>query len=45
MTQRLSTMNLPLLRKPYRLETLQQAIETAMQPLAAGQLPAMAQGG
>lgn len=31
MTQRLSTMNLPFLRKPYRLEALGQAIDTALQ--------------
>ena len=30
MTQRLSTMNLPFLRKPYQLKALEQAIETAM---------------
>ena len=29
MTQRLSTMDLPFLRKPYRIEALQQAIDTA----------------
>jgi DNA-binding NtrC family response regulator len=31
MTQRLSTMSLPFLRKPYRIEALRQAIDTAMQ--------------
>ena len=31
MTQRLSTMNLPFLRKPYQMETLRQAIDTALQ--------------
>ncbi len=35
MTQRLSTMNLPFLRKPYRMETLRQAIESALQSPAA----------
>jgi CheY-like chemotaxis protein len=30
MTQRLSAMNLPFLRKPYQIETLAQAIGTAM---------------
>ncbi len=31
MTQRLSTMSLPFLRKPYRMEALRQAIDTALQ--------------
>ena len=31
MTQRLSTMNLPFLRKPYRIEALSQAIDTALE--------------
>ncbi|MGC1408484.1 MAG: ATP-binding protein [Acetobacteraceae bacterium] len=31
MTQRLSTMNVPFLRKPYRMETLRHAIDTALQ--------------
>jgi signal transduction histidine kinase/ActR/RegA family two-component response regulator len=35
MTQRLSTMNLPFLRKPYRMDTLRQAIESALQSPAA----------
>ncbi len=30
MTQRLSTMNLPFLRKPYQLNALSQPIEAAM---------------
>jgi DNA-binding NtrC family response regulator len=34
MTQRLSTMDLPFLHKPYRIETLQQAIDFAMQQLS-----------
>ena len=34
MTQRLSTMDLPFLHKPYRIETLQQAIDCAMQQLS-----------
>jgi signal transduction histidine kinase/ActR/RegA family two-component response regulator len=34
MTQRLSTMDLPFLHKPYRIETLQQAIDSAMQQLS-----------
>jgi signal transduction histidine kinase/ActR/RegA family two-component response regulator len=33
-TQRLSTMDLPFLHKPYRIETLQQAIDSAMQQLS-----------
>ena len=33
MTQRLSTMNLPFLRKPYRIEALSQAIDTALHPM------------
>ena len=46
MTQRLSTMNLPFLRKPYRLDALRQAIDTAMlSPAAAGQLQAVADRG
>jgi signal transduction histidine kinase len=43
MTQRLSTMNLPFLRKPYQMDALRQAIDAAMQ--SAGrqvQLPATA---
>jgi signal transduction histidine kinase/CheY-like chemotaxis protein len=36
MTKRLSTMNLPFLRKPYRLETLRQAIDAAMQSSVPG---------
>jgi signal transduction histidine kinase len=37
MTQRLSTMNLPFLRKPYEIGALRQAIDTALQlPVAAG---------
>jgi CheY-like chemotaxis protein len=39
MTQRLSTMKLPFLRKPYRIDALRQAIDTAMQ---AEHLPALA---
>jgi CheY-like chemotaxis protein len=31
MTQRLSTMSLPFLRKPYRIEALRHAIDAAMQ--------------
>ncbi len=31
MTQRLSTMNLPFLHKPYQIETLRQAIDSAIQ--------------
>ncbi|MFZ0019783.1 MAG: ATP-binding protein [Acetobacteraceae bacterium] len=31
MTQRLSTMDLPFLRKPYQMEALRQAIDTALQ--------------
>jgi signal transduction histidine kinase/ActR/RegA family two-component response regulator len=46
MTQRLSAMNLPFLRKPYRLETLRQAIDAALRPPAPGsQLPATAARG
>lgn len=35
MTDRLSTMNLPLLRKPYQLNALSQAIDAALSPRCA----------
>ena len=36
MTQRLAAANLPFLRKPYRMETLRQAIEEALAGAGAG---------
>jgi signal transduction histidine kinase/ActR/RegA family two-component response regulator len=42
MTQRLSTMNLPFLRKPYHIDALRQAIEAATGAPTAGRLRAMA---
>jgi CheY-like chemotaxis protein len=42
MTQRLSTMNLPFLRKPYHIDALRQAIEVAVAVPSTEQLPAMA---
>ena len=34
MTQRLSTMDLPFLRKPYRIDALHQAIDAALRHLS-----------